>query len=66
MSLFSYDVIKTRDGVVMIVGVFEKQFSKKCDKKISKWQKIAKFEDDDVIKPSDDSSLPETNFQKIL
>ena len=32
LNPFFYDVIKSRDGVVMIVGVFEKQFDKQYAK----------------------------------
>ena len=56
--LFFYGITKSRDGDEMIVGVFEKQLSKKyarkffkIAKKLTKWQS---FEYDSVIEASDD------------
>ena len=51
----------------MIMGVFEKQFSKKYTRKFSKLQKIYKIEKIDyanVIKPSDDVVISGTKVLK--
>ena len=66
---FSYDVRKSCDSVVVIVGVYEKQFSKNCAGKFSKLQKIYKISKngyDDVIKPSDGVIISGSKFLNIL
>ena len=53
------------DSVVMIVGVFEKQFSQKYPRKISKSQKSCQTKEldyADVIDPSDDVTTSGTKF----
>ena len=54
------------DSVMMIVGVFEKQFSKKYAQKLSKLQKNYKMEKKldfaDVIDPHDDVITSGTKF----
>ena len=54
----------SRDSAVMIVGVFEKQVSKKISLKIFKIVKKIKIDFNDVIDPSDDVFTFGTKFLK--